>query len=142
MKTSEAAKRLAVSPATVRNYSRRFAEYLSDSAARTPRQFTEQDLSIMAVARDSLAEGNTYDDVAESLALVDMDRLQPLPEPEPEPTTPSQTALGLSDQFQDIIQALVGQWQAIAEERRLEVERLRAELAEARKPWWQRLLGR
>ena len=32
--------------------------------------------------------------------------------------------------------------QAIAEERRLEVEALKAELAEARKPWWQKLLGR
>jgi len=154
--TGEVASRLSVSRSTVRAYGGELADYLSAGATPEPgqaRQFSEEDLRVMATARDLLGEGLTYDQVRERLAqglhLVDLPEVEPKPpHPEPPPASTS-TALVSPDQIRAMLQPLAAaaeEWQAIAESRRQEAESLREENRRLReelaRPWWRRLLGR
>jgi len=89
LKTSDVAAQLGVTASTVRNYTKAFAEYLSPGA--TPlegqRQFTDQDLRVLATAKGFLDQGMKYSQAADNLALIDLDTLEELPPPVEEPST-------------------------------------------------------
>jgi DNA-binding transcriptional MerR regulator len=85
------ADRIGISRSSVRNYASQLADWLSTGANPAPggtRRFTEDDLLVMAFARESISEGLTYDQVRkrllEGVHLVEEVRVPPPPEPEPE----------------------------------------------------------
>jgi len=87
---SDVARRLGVSPGTIRNYSRQFAEFLSPGASPPrgqTRQFSMADAHIFVFAQRLLAKGATYDGVRIQLKLgiylKEPMEVPPLPEPGP-----------------------------------------------------------
>ena len=152
--TSEVAKALGVSSATVRNYTQKFGNHLSAGANGRPRRFSDDDLRILNTARSLLAEGLRYEETNERLAVVDLEELEPLPEPEPE------TALVPVTSFRALMETYVQPYvqerdRVLAErnellqevrEQREEIGHLRGQLEilqrQERKSWLQRLLGR
>jgi len=73
----EVASRLGVSTATLRRWSRRFAEYLSDTAQAgeeeefgSHRRYTDADLEVLASIKGLLAEGYTYAQAGRRLAAL------------------------------------------------------------------------
>ena len=89
--TSDIARQLGVTPSTVRNYTKAFAQFLSPGAtpAEGQRQFTDKDLRVLAAAKSFLDLGQTYAQAADNMALIDLDTLE---EPGP-PVEAQSTAL-------------------------------------------------
>jgi len=156
LSTSDVARRLGVSSATVRNYTQEFGDHLSPEASPLPgqpRRFIEDDLRVMATAKALLAEGLTYEGVRERLAagvhLVEEAELPPPPEPEPEP---AETALVPMASVRLIIEPYIQEQDRVLSERdellsevrelREGIGHLRGRLEERSKSWLQRLLGR
>jgi DNA-binding transcriptional MerR regulator len=83
MRQSEAARRLNVSPATIRRWSTAFAVCLSESAAggdNRSRAYTAQDLRILAHVQRLTAAGRKLEDVALELAHLQEADWRALPE--------------------------------------------------------------
>lgn len=127
---AETARLLKVSNTTIRRWSTWFAEHLSDQASPAPdqpRRFTEADIATLRRAQSRLARGDTWELVAERLAIIEPEDTEP-EEPEEAPadheaptagpeeaeqeraqsTTASQALAILSQQSQ-IIEAQAGQ---------------------------------
>lgn len=72
MKTGEVADRLHVAENTIRNWARRFADFLSDEGAGKPagatREFAEADLYVLATIAELRDKGLTYEQVRSDLA--------------------------------------------------------------------------
>lgn len=162
MRTTEIAKQLGVTTATIRRYSQKFEEYLSAGArsGQARRNFTIEDLETFYVIKTLLDAGQTYAQVTDKLsagidALIDEHNID-LPDFEVESVaeepTPG-TAMLSTDQVRAIIQPLreaSEEWRLLFEAQRSENERLREELAqtreeladernrteETRRPWW------
>jgi len=152
---SQTARYLGVSPATVRNYTRQFADHLSPTASPPPgqpRRFTEEDLRVMATVKSLLTEGVTYEQarrrLADGLHLVE-DLDLPLP---PRGREPTETALVPMASVHLIVQPYIDQTEQLRKERDqalsrvVELERhlgrLEGLLESQRRSWLQRLLGR
>ncbi|MCL4458598.1 MAG: helix-turn-helix domain-containing protein [Chloroflexi bacterium] len=78
-KPAQVAKRLDLAPSTLRVYSSKFAEVLSESASNPPlsadgkaghRLYTPRDITILAKAKDLLSKGMTYDQVLGELRSI------------------------------------------------------------------------
>lgn len=78
-KPAEAAKRLGMPPSTLRVYSTKFAELLSDGASNPPvsadgrtghRLYSDRDLTILSKAKELLARGLTYDQALAELRVI------------------------------------------------------------------------
>lgn len=151
---SNIAKRLHISAATVRNYAREFGDHLSPSATPPPgetRQFTDEDLQVLATARAMLAEGLSYEEVRERLAQgVHLVEVEPPPEA---PQQTQETALVPVAALQLYVQPYVAERDRVLAERdallqenkdlRDELGRVRGILeAQERGSWWRRLFGR
>ena len=132
---AEAARLLDVSKTTVHRWSTWFAEHLSDQAspeAGQPRRFTEADIATLRRAQRRLARGDTWELVAERLAIVEPEDTEPEEPAEPEeapaaheaPTagpeeaeeraqgTTASQALAILSQQSQIIEAQAGQLKA------------------------------
>lgn len=79
LRPAEVCRRLGMPPSTLRIYSTKFAEVLSESAARPAvggegkvgyRLYTERDLVVLKKAKELLAQGLTYEQVLAELRLV------------------------------------------------------------------------
>jgi DNA-binding transcriptional MerR regulator len=71
MKTNQLARRLGVSPNTIRNWADEFSEFLSESltsrSSGTRRIFSDRDSLILATIADLRAKGLTQDQIIEAL---------------------------------------------------------------------------
>ena len=137
---AETARLLKVSGTTIRRWSTWFADHLSDQASpapEEPRRFTEADIATLRRAQRRLARGDTWELVAERLAILEPEELA---EPEEAPaatagpeeaeqeraqsTTASQALAILSQQSQ-IIEAQAGQLKAAQDQLTDQAARLR-----------------
>lgn len=169
MKPAEVGKRLGMPPSTLRIYSAKFAEVLSESAARPPvtpegkvgyRLYTERDLVVLRKAKELLAQGLTYDQVLAELRLVVPGRVRSrggAPAGEVEVVEGSvgagiegermlavlARAVASAERSADTCQALVREIRAEIGELRERVERVEADLerVESKKGLWSRLFG-
>jgi len=87
-KPSEISNRLGVSPSTLRRWSAQFAEFLSDQAGDTDRpdssgythrRYSDDDMAVLGMIKDLLANGQSYDQIRERLALLSQQDLMPVP---------------------------------------------------------------
>ena len=141
---AETARLLKVSGTTIRRWSTWFAAHLSDQASPEPdqpRRFTEADIATLRRAQRRLARGDTWELVAERLAIIEPEELA---EPEEAPaahevptagpeeaeqergqsTTASQ-ALAILSQQSLIIEAQAGQLKAAQDQLTDQAARLR-----------------
>ena len=141
---AETARLLKVSGTTIRRWSTWFAAHLSDQASPEPdqpRRFTEADIATLRRAQRRLARGDTWELVAERLAILEPEELA---EPEEAPaahevptagpeeaeqeraqsTTASQ-ALAILSQQSLIIEAQAGQLKAAQDQLTDQAARLR-----------------
>ena len=141
---AETARLLKVSGTTIRRWSTGFAAHLSDQASPEPdqpRRFTEADIATLRRAQRRLARGDTWELVAERLAIIEPEELA---EPEEAPaahevptagpeeaeqeraqsTTASQ-ALAILSQQSLIIEAQAGQLKAAQDQLTDQAARLR-----------------
>ena len=141
---AETARLLKVSGTTIRRWSSWFSEHLSDQASpapEEPRRFTEADIATLRRAQRRLARGDTWELVAERLAIIEPEELA---EPEEAPaahevptagpeeaeqeraqsTTASQ-ALAILSQQSLIIEAQAGQLKAAQDQLTDQASRLR-----------------
>jgi DNA-binding transcriptional MerR regulator len=124
---AEVARRLDIAPSTLRLYSGRFAEFLSDQAARPRpmgpnrpgyRRYSAADVALLARAKERLSQGMSYEQVADALA----GNRQAAPVP----------VRPVSEEGSAVLQQVVSAWRELADERGREVTRLREELTAAR----------
>lgn len=165
LKPAEAAKRLGMPPSTLRVYSTKFAEMLSDGASNPPvssdgrtghRLYSDRDLVILAKAKEALARGLTYDQ-----ALAELRTLYAPAKVRTRAAAPSNGGGAVSlavGQIEAMVAPLMAgiqsaqkaaeAWQALAEERarendelkqRLKAVELRVERLEQR---WEQLISR
>lgn len=139
MLTGQVAKEVGVTRPTVRTWASRFAEWLSAEASVVgqTRNFSAEDLQVLKGIKALRNRNLSFDEIEAQLRTGEL----PIPEQPAEPAG----ALVTMAQVQALMIPLasaVDEWRAIAEDRRVEIESLKAELAEARKPWWARVLGR
>lgn len=116
---SDLARRLGVSPGTIRNYTRVFAEYLSPVATpprgRT-RLFTTEDARKLTCARQLLSEGATYAAVKAQLRIGIPSTVSIEVPPLPEPEEPKPKLVPL-DGIELIIQPYIGEANRLRRER-------------------------
>lgn len=161
----EAARRLGIAGSTLRIYSVKLAELLSEGAGRPSggasgrpgvRMYTLGDLRVLESAKELLGRGLTYEQVAEELR----------PRPRPADSGGGAVAkvrrpraIGVADVMAVLdplkmalerAMAATEAWQRLAEERQEEVDRLRRRIevlegdlsaARRQRAWWSRLLG-
>jgi len=146
--TSDVARQLGVTPATIRNYAQKFANHLSPEAAPAPghvRRFGDDDVALLSQAKTLLRNGLTYAQADERLAVMDPASMPPPPE------GPG-AALVPADAVRMIVAPYVAERDRVLAERdalldevrelRERVGELAGRLAEQRRPWWRRVLGR
>jgi DNA-binding transcriptional MerR regulator len=78
--TSEVARLLSVTSATIRNCTQELADHVSPAA--TPplgkkRSFTDEDMAVLSAAKSLLAEGLTYAEADERLSAVGLEEFGP-----------------------------------------------------------------
>jgi len=147
LRTSEVAELLGVTGSTVRNYTKAFADYLSPGArpSEGQRQFTDQDLRVLATAKQFLDMGQTYAQAGDNLALVDLDNLEDVPLPIQEPSTALVPRVLITElerrHSQELARVTAERDQILEDLRSLErqVGELTGRLAEQRRPWWRRI---
>lgn len=124
LKPAEAAQRLGMPPSTLRVYSTRFADLLSESASNPPafpngkpghRLYTQRDLVVLGKAKELVDQGLTYEQSLEEMKAAGLG-LRPRPRatthPASEPTAPSGSGVSA-----DLLGKAVESWRALAEER-------------------------
>ncbi len=62
------AKGLGISPATLRDWSDEFAEYLNPDSGKSPRRYTDREVGILSAVKELLDQGLSYEQVREHLA--------------------------------------------------------------------------
>ena len=136
MKSGQLAKRLQVSPATVRHWSDVYAEFMSDSAARrapgAPRKFTERDAVILATVADGRDKGLTHDQIRRMVANGQYADLPDLPTPEEQQARDS-VALVAMPEYERVlsqVQHLTGELQQARDERDRAIERWQTDTTE------------
>ncbi len=126
LKPARAAEKLGMPPSTLRVYSTRFAELLSESAGKPPpypdgkaghRVYTSRDLAVLGKAKELLEQGLTYEQALEEMRAAGLGmRARPrsvsVSSAEAVPAPPSAT-------IEPLVRALES-WRALAEERGLE----------------------
>jgi len=146
--TSEVAHQLGVTPATIRNYAQKFANHLSPEAAPEPghvRQFNDDDVALLSQAKTLLRNGLTYAQADERLAVIDVASMPPPPQAPGTAMVPADSVrLIVQPYIQERDRVLAERDTALARVAELErqVGELAGRLAEQRRTWWQRLLGR
>ena len=89
--TGDIQKIYSVSPQTIRNWTAKFAEFLSiganPPAKGTRRKFTEDDLKVFSLIVEMTAMGDTYEDVEKALKKGDRGDLPEVSEEELEPSS-------------------------------------------------------
>lgn len=167
LKPAEVGKRLGMPPSTLRIYSTKFAEVLSEGAARPPvtsegkvgyRLYTERDLVVLRKAKELLAQGLTYDQVLAELRLVVPGRVRsrggaPAGEGEGElggggvggerMLAVLARAVASAERSAETCQTLVGEIRAEIGELKERIGRVEADLVrvESKKGLWSRLFG-
>lgn len=159
---TEAANAIGVSPTSVRTYTDHYAAHLSDHATGRPRQYTAEDLHLMAYVAHSVSglgrtHEQTLDVLIEELDAFDwpgptgpqVQREAPRAEATGEST--AMIPIGLLQAAQSMIQDRDKELQRMRDELQLQrgrVEQLQHELGryegqleELRRPWWKRILG-
>jgi len=144
--TSDVAGRLGVTPSTVRNYTRAFADYLSPGARpdQGQRTFTDRDIRVLQAAKSFLDQGQTYAQVGDNLAASDLEDLPPVSEPEPSTSTalvPLATIQALTQRHDQELARVLEERDELLQEVR-ELHHRIGELEAQARPWWRRLLGR
>jgi len=167
--TANLARRFGVSKNTIRNWGRRFAAYLSPSAAPAhgeAREFSDEDVYIFAAIAYYSAQGLTYDEI-DALLVSGAYLIEDIQIPE-EPITDEVTAIQRYEQMRAVAIALqderdrlliqleqlareAGRSDELRRERNALLERvaelerllgrLEAELAAQQRSWWRRLFG-
>jgi len=140
--TGQVAQAVGVTPQTVRSWSARFSDWLSPEAS-TPgqtRYFSDDDLITLKAVAHYRSLNLSYADIADRLREGDHLTLS-LEEEEPPPPAPMVTMSQVEMLLQPLA-AAADEWRSIAQTLREENTQLRQELAQARLPWWRRLLGR
>jgi DNA-binding transcriptional MerR regulator len=142
---SQASEMLNIPSSTLRRYANQFSSHLSEHARRERgRRYTEQDIALLAKARELLSEGASPDKANELLALVG-----------DEPPPPESTLALIPSISQALSEALdtaralrievseLSQKQSATDSTLSELaERLAALEAERSMPWYKRLLRR
>ena len=93
----DVARRLGLSDVTIRNWTRRYADTLSDSAAPapgSPRTFTPRDVNILAYVAACAADGMTHAQIARRLQETSFPDVLQAPEGPAEPAEGIDTAEG------------------------------------------------
>lgn len=67
---AEVTELLDVAPGTLRRWIERFGSFLSNPSTKSESQFSSSDVETLSIVRGLLAEGNTYEQVAERLRLL------------------------------------------------------------------------
>jgi len=130
LKPAAAAERLGLRPSTLRVYSARFAELLSESAGNPKpfpegkaghRLYTSRDLTVLGKAKELLEQGLTYDQALEEMRAAGLGLRA-----RPRPSVASASEAGpLSTASTEALLKAVESWRALAEERGLENAMLR-----------------
>jgi len=140
--TSDVARQLGVTPATIRNYAQKFAIHLSPEAAPEPghvRQFSEGDVALLSQAKTLLRNGLTYAQANERLAVLDVASMPPPPEAPGTALVPAESIrLIVQPYVEERDRVLAERDQALARIAELEREagELRGRLEARRRPPW------
>jgi DNA-binding transcriptional MerR regulator len=67
---SEVTELLDVAPGTLRRWIQRFAPYLQTTASESSSRYTASDVETLSIVRGLLAEGNTYEQIAHRLKVM------------------------------------------------------------------------
>lgn len=147
--TSEVAKLLGVSAATVRNYTLKFGNHLSSGATGRPRRFSDDDLRIVNGAKSLLDEGLTYRQANERLSAIDLEDLEPPPKPEETALVPVSSLRLIVEPYVQERDRVIGERDELLQEireLREQIGHLKGRLetlqGKERRPWLHRLLGR
>jgi len=141
----EIREKLDVTDTTIRNYVKRFGEFLSpDATRRNRKRFSPADVQVLTVAKSYLDRGYTYEKVIgllkEDASLKD-DILDQTPQPQVEKPPPKETNIQPKEFYEQFKIALAAKDQTI-EILLTENERLRAELEKKDRGFWDRLFRR
>ena len=165
LKPAEAAKRLGMPPSTLRVYSTKFGEMLSDAASNPPvssdgrtghRLYSDRDLVILAKAKEALARGLTYDQaLAELRTVYAPAKVRARTAPSGNGGSPASLTAGHVEAMMAPLMAGIQNaqraaeaWQRLAEERARENEELKERLRAVEmkidrlEQRWQQLIGR
>jgi len=133
LKPAAAAQRLDMPASTLRVYSTRFAELLSEAASSPPvssdgkpghRLYTARDLVVLGKGKELVAQGSTYEQALEELRAAGLG-VRPRPrQTGPAPPGSLATSHPGGPSLEVLAKALSG-WQALAEERARENSVLR-----------------
>ena len=141
---SQASEMLNIPPSTLRRYANHFSSHLSEHARRERgRRYDEQDISILARARELLNEGHSPDKTNELLALVAAEQ----PSPESTLALIPSISQALSEAL-DTARALrievseLNERQSATDNTLSELASRLAALEHERSPWYKRLLRR
>ena len=146
----EIAKTLNVTTATLRNYAKKFAPFLSkDATGETNRRYTPEDVETLKLASSLLRDGLTYEQVRSQLQerpvtgeVIEDETTGPEPpedtppeDTEPEPAVSMQTL----EFFEKFVQPALSAKDETIEILQRDKERLLRENAWLRLPWYRRL---
>ena len=138
----QAAEILEIPPSTLRRYRSKWADHLS--APDEKRRFTDEDIDTLRVIRDLTNQRKPQADIIAAL----QEPIEPFifedfkPEPEPEQSSAIQSIeffQNIMDQLTDEHKTAIGAKSDHIEDLRREIAQLRADLEDAKKPWWKRL---
>lgn len=163
--TKQVSELTSASPQVIRQYTGRYARYLSTEATPEPgqpRRFTEADVRLIAYVYQATRQGKSHEDIAAQLdagALSDFAWEWPTPGPQgsPEEAQTDQAMLVPLREFR-AVQALLedarqreAAAQDTADQLRSRIEELQRQLGQKegelsalkaqRAPWWRRLFG-
>ena len=138
----QAAEILEIPPSTLRRYRSKWADHLS--APDEKRRFTDEDIDTLRVIRDLTNQRKPQADIIvalqEPIEPFIFEDFQPAPEPE------QSSAIQSLEFFSQVIDQLTGEHKTAIlaqsdhiEDLRREIDQLRGDLEEARKPFWKRL---
>jgi DNA-binding transcriptional MerR regulator len=128
LKVGEIAKQFGVTTNTIRNWSKRYTEHLSDSAnppGGGERLFTTRDVNVMAYIQSAMNEGMNHNEISVRLGEktftgASVDIIVPTPTPQEAPDGPAMLPA--------VLQSIDSRFQAI--ERRIEVQAIEARAAQ------------
>jgi len=144
---------LTLPPSTLRRYASLYKDFLSQEARQPRRNYTEQDINVIAHIKDLSAKRLTVEEIHEQLQTVILfgddditnDQAKPVedqPRPRQERQPENTRAIQPVEFFQNMIAELTAQHEQTLAAKDQHIDYLESEIKRLRTPWYKRLFGR